>query len=103
MLELTENPSARVAFESSRHVLAVGGISPVEHHHVTGSVEIRAGYVIDLRNSEPRGELVDVTPPAPELEPPAKTAASEVPSFRPDPRWSTSAVPMKPANRAKGE
>ena len=51
MLELMENPSARVAFESSRHVLAVGGIAPTEHRHITADVQV-AGWVVDLDFAE---------------------------------------------------
>jgi hypothetical protein len=61
MLELMENPSARVAFESSRHVLAVGGIAPTEHRHITADVQV-AGWVVDLTPQRLEPEPVDVTP-----------------------------------------
>ena len=49
ILSLVHSSSQRVAFEASRHVLAVAGIQPPsDSPSVSVSVELKAGYVIDL-------------------------------------------------------
>jgi hypothetical protein len=49
--ELIDSRSERVAFEATRFSLGVAGIKPAEDARLSVSVELKAGYVIDL--SEP--------------------------------------------------
>jgi hypothetical protein len=107
-----DHNSGRVAFESSRHVLSLGGFNPPERPiaSVNIGLEIRAGYVLDLRpphESESEAtSVVDVTPIAApevqhELSGPARQAVDRVPepepaSYQPSSRWSAAAVPVLP-------
>jgi len=52
LIELLDSTSQRVAFESARHVLALDGIRPREQASVSINLELRAGYVLDLRSEE---------------------------------------------------
>jgi hypothetical protein len=94
---LVDAESEHVALNASTHLLAIEGVSPIERSHVQVDQTIRAGYVIDLRLAD-RGEpIVDVTPaPAQQLEPQSPAVTREPSSFKPDARWSSSALPMKP-------
>src|SRR5262249_29154079 len=96
VIELLEHSSGRVAFESSKFVLGVHGIAPPERaNSVAVSLDVRAGYVIDL-SGDPPGHpepdriaptvLVDARPKAdPKVVGPANNAIDHVP---------TSAVPV---------
>jgi hypothetical protein len=62
MIELVHSNSQRVAFEASRHIQACAGIKPAADANMSVSIELKAGYVIDLSGRKPRGELgVNVT------------------------------------------
>src|ERR1700722_16368322 len=49
--ELMDAASEHVSFDASRHVLAVAGTKPAAEANVNLSLQIRAGYVIDLSES----------------------------------------------------
>ena len=51
MLELIHSNSSRVAFEASRHVLALAGIAPPSQPQVNVNVDVKAGWIIDLSES----------------------------------------------------
>jgi hypothetical protein len=51
VLELMDGDSEHVAFDASKHVLAIAGIKPVADAQLNVNIELKAGYVIDL--SEP--------------------------------------------------
>jgi hypothetical protein len=61
LIELIDAGSEHVSLDASKHILAIGGIKPAEHAHVSVNVEIKAGYVIDLSDDPPR-KAIDVTP-----------------------------------------
>jgi hypothetical protein len=50
LLELIDAGSEHVSFDASKHVLAIAGIKPAAEPQVSVNLEIRAGYVIDLRD-----------------------------------------------------
>ena len=52
LLELIDSGSQRVAFEASKHVLALDGIRAVEGPSVSVNIDVKAGYVIDLRSNQ---------------------------------------------------
>jgi hypothetical protein len=52
LLDMLDAKSERVVFEASRHVLAIDGIKPAAEAQVSVNIELRAGYVIDLREPE---------------------------------------------------
>src|SRR5215204_3233277 len=56
---LVDAASEHVSFDASRHILAIEGIKPSPDAAVSVSIDIKAGYVIDLSN---RGAMRDVTP-----------------------------------------
>lgn len=45
---LIDSASDHVAFDASKHVLAIAGIKPVAEPQVSVNIDVRAGYVIDL-------------------------------------------------------
>jgi hypothetical protein len=49
MASLIHAGSEHVAFRASEHVLGVSGIKPAEDARVSVNIELKAGYVIDLR------------------------------------------------------
>jgi len=48
--ELVDSPSQTVSFDATRLSLAISGIKPDETSRVAVSVDIRAGYILDLRS-----------------------------------------------------
>jgi hypothetical protein len=56
--------SEHVQMESSKWVAGVAGISPVQKQEVkhSGSIDLRAGYVIDLTPKKPGDDARDITP-----------------------------------------
>jgi hypothetical protein len=73
MASLIHAESEHVSFRAAEHVLGVSGIAPANQPQVSLSVELRAGYVIDL--SEPGqpmkvvGGVVDTPAPVIDAEP----------------------------------
>jgi hypothetical protein len=59
LVELIDGASEHVSLDASKHALAIEGIKPTHDAQVSVNIDIKAGYVIDLRD-EPR----DVTPGA---------------------------------------
>jgi hypothetical protein len=64
MLELLDNPSAKISFEASRFVLGVDGVRPVEGPSIAVNLTAAVGYVIDLsspsdRRDQHRGPTID--------------------------------------------
>jgi hypothetical protein len=53
MIELVHSNSQRVAFEASRHIQACAGIKPAADANMSVSIELKAGYVIDLSGRNP--------------------------------------------------
>lgn len=47
--ELVDSSSATVSFDATRLSLGIAGIKPDETSRVAVSVDIRAGYILDLR------------------------------------------------------
>lgn len=60
--ELLDASSEHVSLDASKHVLAIGGIKPIEQGtNINITNNIAPGYVIDMR--DPRDEnIVDITP-----------------------------------------
>jgi hypothetical protein len=58
---LIDSTSERVAFEATRFSLGVAGIKPAADAQVNVNLELRAGYVIDLRGRSDRSPLPNVT------------------------------------------
>jgi hypothetical protein len=94
LVKLLGADSERVQSEVAAKLLAIAGIKPDDTSRVAVSLDIRAGYVIDITGDSPasvaapsqaESDMVDVTPDTPRLEQPA--------SFTPDARWSSSATP----------
>lgn len=66
-VELLDSPNEMVRDRSSSLVLGLAGIQPASQPSVNLNIEVKAGYVIDLREPEDRardaaGLLIDVTP-----------------------------------------
>jgi hypothetical protein len=59
--QLIDSTSQRVALESVKFSLGVAGIKPAADAQVNVNLEMRAGYVIDLRDRQDRGPLPNVT------------------------------------------
>jgi hypothetical protein len=60
--QLIDSTSQRVALEATKFSLGVAGIKPASDAvSVNVGLELRAGYVIDLRDRADRGPLPDVT------------------------------------------
>jgi hypothetical protein len=57
LTRLIDSGSDRVAFEATRFSLGVAGIKPAAEAQVNVNLEMRAGYVIDLRERSDRGAL----------------------------------------------
>jgi hypothetical protein len=49
--ELVDSPAQSVAFDATRLSLGIAGIKPDETSRVAVSVDIKAGYILDLRSS----------------------------------------------------
>lgn len=47
-VELIDGESEHVAFDASKHVLAIHGIKPAQDAQLSVNIDIKAGYVIDL-------------------------------------------------------
>lgn len=60
--ELIDASSEHVSFDASRHVLAIAGIKPAADPNVSLNIELKAGWVIDLREDDERGKIVDADP-----------------------------------------
>jgi hypothetical protein len=103
MVGLIEAPSSKVSFEAAKHVLATAGHGPAERPLAQISIDIKAGYILDLRdpNQEEAPRVIEAKPIAVEvrheLSGPAKAALDrqvpEATSFTPDARWSDGATP----------
>lgn len=52
---LIDAKSEHVSADVSKHVLAIAGIKPAPDANLNLSVEVKAGYIIDLREPEERG------------------------------------------------
>lgn len=48
--QLVDASSEHVAFDATKHVLALAGIKPSPDTQVSVNIELKAGYVIDLRD-----------------------------------------------------
>jgi hypothetical protein len=61
VLELVDAESEHVSLDASKHVLAIEGIKPRADAQVSVNIDIKAGWVIDLREPEERQPMIDVT------------------------------------------
>ena len=52
LLELLDSDSEHVSFDAAKHTLAVAGIKPSSEASVNLNLEIKAGYILDLREPE---------------------------------------------------
>jgi hypothetical protein len=59
--QLLDSTSQRVAFEATKFSLGVAGIRPAADANVSVSIELKAGYVIDLSERDDRSPLPNVT------------------------------------------
>jgi hypothetical protein len=59
LVELLDASSEHVAFDASKHLLAIEGIKPATEPTTSVNLNVTCGYVIDL-SPEP-GEIIDVT------------------------------------------
>jgi hypothetical protein len=65
LVELIDAGSEHVSADVSKHMLAIAGIKPATQPSVNLNIEMRAGFVIDLRSDEEiaaQKRIVDVTP-----------------------------------------
>lgn len=53
LLELLEASSEHVSLDATKHVLGIAGIKPSPDTQVSVNIELKAGYVIDLRDDAP--------------------------------------------------
>jgi hypothetical protein len=51
---LVDANSEHVSFDAAKHVLGIAGIKPAPDTNVSVNIELKAGYVIDLREPEQR-------------------------------------------------
>lgn len=58
LLELVDASSEHVSLDATKHALALNGIKPANDPQVSVSIELKAGYVIDLTDKQ--GPMVDV-------------------------------------------
>jgi len=66
MLELLDADSEHVAFDASKHVLAIAGISPPAATQMSVNIDVKAGWVIDLSSPgdlEPMRVVIPAKPP----------------------------------------
>jgi hypothetical protein len=59
--QLIDSTSQRVALEATKFSLGVAGIKPAADAQLNVNLDLRAGYVIDLRDRNDRGPLPAVT------------------------------------------
>jgi hypothetical protein len=60
--ELIDGTSAKVALEATKYSLGVAGIKAASDPQVNVNLEVRAGYILDLREyDEPAAKLVNGT------------------------------------------
>lgn len=52
MVELIDCSSLTTSFDASKHVLGIAGIKPANDAQVSVSIDIKAGYVIDLSEGD---------------------------------------------------
>jgi hypothetical protein len=57
--QLIDSTSRRVALEATKFSLGVAGIKPADDARVSVSIELKAGYVIDLSEPEPPVRIID--------------------------------------------
>lgn len=53
LVELLDASSEHVSLDASRHTLGIAGIKPAADAQVSVNIDIKAGYVIDLRDERP--------------------------------------------------
>lgn len=61
LLELVDCDSATTSFDASKHVLAIAGIKPAQDAQLSVSIDIKAGYVIDI-SDRPIGASANILP-----------------------------------------
>lgn len=54
LVELIDASSEHVALDATKHALAIHGIKPATDANVSVSIELKAGYVIDLSEDNPQ-------------------------------------------------
>ena len=57
LVQLINSKSEHVSFDATKHTLAIAAIKPAAEPNISLNIEMRAGYVIDLRD-----DPIDVTP-----------------------------------------
>jgi hypothetical protein len=65
LVELLDASSEHVSLDASKHLLAIEGIKPAAEPIANININIKAGYVIDLRSDEEieaQKRVIDVTP-----------------------------------------
>ena len=60
LLELLDSDSDHVSLDAVKHQLALNGIKPANDAQLSVSLDVRAGFIIDL--AEPAQPMRDVTP-----------------------------------------
>jgi hypothetical protein len=58
LLELVDGTSAKVSLEASKFALGVAGIKPAADAQVNVNLELRAGYILDLREPDAQAAKV---------------------------------------------
>lgn len=58
LLELVDAGSEHVSLDATKHMLAIHGIKPQQDANVNVNIELKAGYVIDLSEHNPRNEQI---------------------------------------------
>lgn len=54
LVELVDGESEHVSLDATKHMLGIAGIKPASEANVSVSIELKAGYVIDLSEQKPR-------------------------------------------------
>lgn len=58
LVELVDAGSEHVSLDATKHMLGISGIKPANEANVSVSIELKAGYVIDLSEQKPRQERI---------------------------------------------
>jgi predicted DNA-binding protein (UPF0251 family) len=69
--ELLDSESDKVSLDAAKHVLGIAGISPKNDARVSVNIELKAGYVLDLREPGDERPMKIVSPDPAEIPAPA--------------------------------
>ena len=58
LVDLVDAGSEHVSLDATKHLLGVAGIAPAQSPQVSVNIELKAGYVIDLSERNPRAQQI---------------------------------------------